>query len=168
MIKHRARSPSERQRKIFAVTLSLLLTGCDAEEGNKRPWAGYAWNKEHKAHEYFWSDWETERDCRVSMHAKVALGGDSSEWYSEPTGCTYHGNSYWRVVLMNALFGGEQAGCVRRNTDGYAEKLFVTYSPQSKEPRPHRLPIPTACDPAFEIPAQYAPQGSATLESMLQ
>ena len=121
-----------KSKALIAAFLCLLLTGCIEEEGNKRPWAGYAWNFAKKRYEFFFSDYETARDCLESMKAQVAPGQGNAEWYSTPVGCFYHGNEYWRVWLMNTLLGGEQLGCIRRNTSASAEKGFYQYSVQLK------------------------------------
>ena len=51
-------------------------------------------------------------------------------WYSEPVGCGYHGNSYWRVWLMNLVHGDKDFLCIWRSVDG--EKDNVGYGPLLK------------------------------------
>jgi hypothetical protein len=113
------------------VAICLLLAGCEHlfEDNNKRPWTGYAWNKLRKEYEFWFPTYETQRDCIESMRYGVTQDTFNREIYSDPIGCAYSGNNYWRVWFMNTLFGGTHFECIARSTDANAAKLGAVYSP---------------------------------------
>src|SRR5712664_2934638 len=116
----------------IVAMIALLLCGCVPEEGNNRPWRGYAWNGKQQRSEYFFSHWEAARDCREGMLASIARRSISAECYSTPIGCTYTGNNYWIVRLMSAWEGADQIGCIRKSTNAEAAKGFYVYGPALK------------------------------------
>jgi hypothetical protein len=116
--------------RLVVLLGAFSLAGCVEEQGNVRPWTGYAWNFAQKRFEYFFKDYESYRDCTEMMKAQTVPGGENSQWYSEPVGCLYHGNSYWRVWLYNNLLDPKMIGCIRRTTSEYASKTFAAYSVQ--------------------------------------
>jgi hypothetical protein len=50
----------------------------------------------------------------------VAPPNDS--WYSEPVGCGYTSNSYWRVWFFTLLYPDKHLACIWRSPDGTAGK----------------------------------------------
>ena len=72
---------------------------------------------------------ETRRDCLDAV-ANAVNNPPYNAWYSEPVGCGYHGNSYWRVWLMNLVHGDKDFLCIWRSVDG--EKDNVGYGPLLK------------------------------------
>ena len=95
------------------------------EGGSPKPWSGYAWNPNAKRAEFWFYEFETKRDCIEIMRHAVA----DSKYYSEPIGCAYSGNNYWRVLIMNTLFGGAQIMCIARTTSTGAGASGMVYSP---------------------------------------
>jgi hypothetical protein len=92
---------------------ALALGGCDLlQDSNPHPWIGYAYNKDHGQFEWEWNDWATERDCRESMLRIV----ETRSGMTKPVGCGYRGNNYWRVWIINELWGGSQIDCIARKT----------------------------------------------------
>ena len=57
---------------------------------------------------------------------------------SAPIGCGYRGNDYWRVWVMNRLWGGDQIGCIRRMTSNIETEGGMAYSVQLKGFAEHR------------------------------
>ena len=105
-------------RRLILCIACLLLGSCDVfNDSTPKPWMGYAWNVEKKRTEWFFSAYETHRDCEESMMHSVETA-PNNQWYSKPIGCGYNGNDYWRVVVMNALFGGKDLGCIARSLNG--------------------------------------------------
>ncbi|MCA1452072.1 hypothetical protein I6F35_02430 [Bradyrhizobium sp. BRP22] len=116
-----------KQQKQFGLMLVVLVSsflgGCDLlNDTAAKPWMGYAWNMKQKRVEWFFNSFETHRDCEESMlHAIETPPND--QWYSKPIGCGYSGNDYWRVLIMNALFGGKDLGCIARSMNGSANGM---------------------------------------------
>jgi hypothetical protein len=112
-----------------ASLLALTLGGCDLfEDSNPRPWIGYAYHQNNSRFEFELNDWKTERDCREAMlHIAATRPGTTT-----PVGCGYRGNNYWRVWIMNGLWGGSQLGCIRRMTSSVEAEGGMTYNLQLK------------------------------------
>jgi hypothetical protein len=66
------------------------------------------------------ASFESRRDCLESMKHRVNNPPDSeyNGSYSEPFGCGYHSNSYWRAQLMMTLYGSGDFACMWRSTEG--------------------------------------------------
>jgi hypothetical protein len=93
--------------------LALVLGGCDLlQDSTPRPWIGYAYNKDHNRFAWELNDWRTERDCKEAMLHIV----ETRPGITMPIGCGYRGNNYWRVWIMNWLWGGDQIDCVTKQT----------------------------------------------------
>jgi hypothetical protein len=75
------------------------------------PWIGYAWHKGNKRLEWV-NQYETLGECINKLKHIISDDAFNSQFYSAPIGCGYNGNSYWRVWLMNALWGGRELGCI--------------------------------------------------------
>ena len=113
----------------FAVVSALMLVGCDPlHDSAPKPWMGYAWNAKEKRIEWFFSQFETYRDCQESMQNSIETP-PNNQWYSNPIGCGYSGNDYYRVVVMNAIFGGKELGCIARSLDPEIQKSGLGYGP---------------------------------------
>jgi hypothetical protein len=115
-------------RIVGLLFAGLVLGGCDLlQDTSKRPWIGYAFNKDNNRFEFELNDWATNRDCIESLKHLVA----TRPGLSEPIGCAYRGNSYLRVWMMDFLFGGKEIDCITRRTNpveteggtGYNAKL---------------------------------------------
>ena len=111
---------------LLALTLSIAACGL-LENDTKRPWVGYAWNKEKQRYEWWFINFETRRDCIEMMRYKVK--NEQPQWYSEPIGCGYHGNNYWLVWVMNTFFGDEHIQCIWKSTDPDSVKAGIIYGP---------------------------------------
>jgi hypothetical protein len=126
-------------RNRFVIAVTVLLAGCDSivsEQSNSHPWTGYAWQKEKRKLQWVLASFESRRDCMESMKHRVNNpDNEYNESYSEPFGCGYHGNSYWRVWLMMTLYGGDFA-CMWRSTEGI--RVNAGYGPLLKG-YPHGL-----------------------------
>jgi hypothetical protein len=86
-------------------------------ESNPRPWSGYAWNHKEKRLEWMRATWVSHSDCKAGV-ARIIR--ERRTWYSAPTGCGYSGYSYWRVRVINALYGGSELGCIASVPSGEA------------------------------------------------
>jgi hypothetical protein len=120
----------------WVVCLALCVSGCDLlEDSNSRPWRPYAWHKKDGRQRWWFPTYETRRDClEATRHAVATV--PQSEWYSEPVGCGYIGNSYWRVRILNSL-NNVNYECIAKNSDADAAKAGESYSPVLKGyPRP--------------------------------
>ncbi len=70
-------------RLALATSLAILLGGCDfLEDSSKRPWIGYAWHKTDDKPQWFFSDFETLRDCMEMMRHNVKEW-PNSQWYPD-------------------------------------------------------------------------------------
>jgi hypothetical protein len=126
----------QKHRIVIVVLLLLLcvpvLVGCNAIFGgqsNPKPWQGYAWSKERQKLRWWFDTFETRRDCLEAM-ANAVNNPPYNAWYSEPVGCGYHSNSYWRVWLMHLVHGDKDFLCIWRSIEG--EKDNVGYGPLLK------------------------------------
>ena len=116
-------------RAIWAVLLALGVSGCDLfEDSNKRPWQAYAWHREQQRHQWWLSTYETHRDCIEAVKHASSMP-PQNQWYSAPVGCSYMGNNYWRVRIMNMLYAqSADIECIARWSDPAAVKSGSSYS----------------------------------------
>jgi hypothetical protein len=73
------------------------------------------------------TSWPTVEECKKGLSEILTK---KSMWYSAPIGCPYNGNSFLRVRITNALFGGSELGCIAES--GYAEdakRSGILYGP---------------------------------------
>jgi hypothetical protein len=70
------------------------------------------YNQNNNRFEWEWNDWKTARDCQEAMFNVV----ETRPGIAKPVGCGYRGNNYWRVWIVNALWGGDQIGRITRMT----------------------------------------------------
>jgi hypothetical protein len=115
--------------KVYQTTSGLLLTlflgGCDVlEDSNPRPWIGYAYNKDAGRFEWEWNDWKTKRDCVEAMLNIV----ETRPAMAKPIGCGYRGNNYWRVWIINMLWGGSEIGCIAKMTSSVEAEAGMEYN----------------------------------------
>jgi hypothetical protein len=109
-------------RVVVVLIASLLLGGCDpTEETSNKPWAGYAWNKGKSRFEWWFNAYESQRDCLEHMKSSVVIA-PNSEWYSEPVGCGYNSNSYWRVWWFNLIYPDKHIACIWRSPEATSVK----------------------------------------------
>jgi hypothetical protein len=119
------------RRLVISVVLLLLLcvaglVARDAlitERSNSKPWRGYAWSNETQKLRWWFDTFENQRDCLDAM-ANALSHPPYNASYSEPVGCVYHSNSYWRVWLMH---GDKDFTCIWRSVEG--EKDNAGYGP---------------------------------------
>lgn len=115
--------------KAFFLVVTLGLGGCDfTAESPERPWAGYAWHKKDQRFEWWWTPYETHRDCIEATKWGVTHA-PNDQWYSEPIGCGYHSNSYWKAWFMNTFVASSNFQCMSRSTDESMSKLKMSYGP---------------------------------------
>ncbi len=116
-------------KRIPLLIICVFLGGCDLQqETSEKPWAGYAWHKEHQKFQFWWTSYESRRDCIEHMKAEAATG--SSQWYSEPIGCAYSSNSYWAVWWYNLIYPDKNIECIWRSIEG--TKIKAGYGPLLK------------------------------------
>jgi hypothetical protein len=125
------------------VTLLLIIAGYvyahSEKEDNARPWHAYAWSKRGNRAQWWFTSFETYRDCVEATRHEVSTGPNGA-WYSEPFGCGYYGNNYWRVRLMNWWYDAKSNDfeCIARSSDAESAKSGMTYSPVLKGYEPPR------------------------------
>jgi len=118
-------------RFISVACLAVWVGGCDLfQDSNPRPSHAYAWNKNDGRLEYWFTSFETRRDCIEATRDAVATTMQKV-WYSEPVGCGYFGNNYWRVRLMNAPYSADHE-CIVRNSEADAVNEGRIYGPALK------------------------------------
>jgi hypothetical protein len=112
------------------IAASSSLSGCDVlEETAQRPWNAYAWQKENKRHQIWFSNYETYRDCIEATRTQVN-SSPNNQWYSEPFGCGYSSNSYWRTLFFNNRYAKmTDFQCIARSSSTDAYKSHVRYGP---------------------------------------
>jgi hypothetical protein len=73
-------------RFALVTYLGLCVGGCDLfQDSNSRPWHAYAWKKSEGRFEWWFTNFESHRDCiEATRHA--ATTPPQNEWYSEPVG----------------------------------------------------------------------------------
>lgn len=95
------------------ISLPLFVGGWVVlTENLAEPWHGYHWNK--SAGQVEWvptSVSVTRRDCVEKLRS--GLRGQSD--YSEPVGCAFRGNNYWRVWLTNLFVDNHHVRCIARS-----------------------------------------------------
>jgi hypothetical protein len=111
---------------VVIVCLVLAGYGLFRDNANDRPWNGYAWDKENNKFEWWFSQYETRRDCLEGMRYAV----QQSTGYTEPIGCGFYGNNYWLVWLVTTFWGDAHFQCIIKPTTEDAAKRGVTYGPQ--------------------------------------
>jgi hypothetical protein len=91
------------------------------------PWIGYARNRAENRLEWIslGQGMKTHTEC---INELKRLASDSDSNYSEPIGCGYEGNNYWRVRFMNALWGGNELACIAVDEDPEAASTGRLYS----------------------------------------
>lgn len=112
---------------ILMLFVGAVLVGC-SDDAPQQSWGGYAWNIKAERAEWWFSSWESRRDCVEAMRYAVNHAPQNA-WYSEPVGCGYSGNTYALVWLMNTLWGGKHIQCIVRSSDPEARKSHSLYSP---------------------------------------
>lgn len=113
-------------RLVFLLLLATIVAGCDLlEDTSDRPWSGYALNKGSKRYEFWYTMFETQRDCMEAMTYGVS-NPPHNQWYSEPVGCSYTSNSYWKVWITSKMYDGPFQ-CIARNISPTSAKAQTTY-----------------------------------------
>lgn len=78
-------------RMLWLVLIAVCLSGCDfIKDSSARPWHPYALNKLKNQGEWWFTSFETYRDCVEATRHEVSTEF-SSKQYSEPVGCGYSG-----------------------------------------------------------------------------
>lgn len=111
----------------YILILIFFIVGCDTHE-NEYPWSGYAWNKEESKFEWFFIHKETLEDCIQAMEFAVSTPPHNA-WYTTPISCGYHGNNYYKVWLMNEVWGGSHFKCIVKNTHPEIKEKKMVYGP---------------------------------------
>jgi hypothetical protein len=78
-------------------------------------------------------------ECEAKLMHIISDDSFNRQFYSRPIGCAYNGNSYWRVLILNALWGGDELGCIAVTGDrAEATKIGMLYGPVlgRNSPRP--------------------------------
>jgi hypothetical protein len=120
-------------RLLWLLLIAKCLSGCDLfKDGNARPWHAYAWSKSKNSTEWWFTTFETYRDCVEATQDEVSTG-PNKQWYSEPVGCGFSGNNYWRVWLMNWWYArSNDFECIARSSDAESAKAGRSYGPVLK------------------------------------
>lgn len=109
---------------IDAAAESELLS-----DTSQSPWTGYAWNKVEKRLEWV-NSYETQAECVRTLRHITTDDTFNAQFYTEPIGCAYNGNSYWRVRIINAMWGGSELGCIAISGEPpEASKIGMLYGP---------------------------------------
>lgn len=125
-------------KRLLVITIMFLLIcvaglvvreGVITERSNAKPWRGYAWSKETQKLRWWFDTFESQRDCLNAM-ANAVSQPPYNVWYSEPVGCGYHSNSYWRVWMMDLVHGDRDFTCIWRSVEGDQDN--AGYSPLLK------------------------------------
>jgi hypothetical protein len=102
------------------------------------PRGGYAWNKQKGRLEWMDSFWTSQTECMDHLNNIVREDTFNRQFYSVPIGCAYNGNSYWRVRILNALWGGSELGCIAMSGEpAEATKIGMLYGPVLGRTSPH-------------------------------
>jgi hypothetical protein len=98
-------------------------------DATSSPWGGYAWNKKEERLEWV-NFWTSHTECVSQLQHLISDDAFNSQFYSKPIGCAYNGNSYWRVLILNALWGGKELGCIAISGEpSEAIKIGMLYGP---------------------------------------
>jgi cephalosporin hydroxylase len=100
----------------ITVLVAVFVSACTdiLSDSKDTPWIGYAWNKGQRKFEWMLVEWKTKAACMKTLKEIIAT---QNQWYTTPIGCAYSGNSYWRVRIMNMLYGGKDLGCITISED---------------------------------------------------
>lgn len=104
------------------MLLFFLLVGASGflgyqyKTGPENPWRGYATRIEGGNLEAWFTSFNTRKDCQVQMRFLVSTH-PNSQWYQEPSGCVYDGNSYPLTYLINQMELGNSLECIVRFTN---------------------------------------------------
>ena len=104
---------------------------------SEKPWGGYAQLKNGSRLEWV-NFYGTYTECTNAL--KRVTVDDPIIFYTAPTGCAYNGNSYWRVWIMNALWGGSELGCIAvggelKRSNQYRNALWPSVGATKSAPR---------------------------------
>lgn len=108
--------------KDFFVLVFLLLVGASGflayqySNGPEKAWFGYATRVDNGNLESWFTAYGKRKDCQVQMEYLVS-SPPNSQWYREPLGCLYVGNSYYVTWLINQIELGDSLECIVRFTD---------------------------------------------------
>jgi hypothetical protein len=109
--------------------LDALVESDLLSDSRENPWGGYAWNKVAGRLEWV-NFYPTRSECMGRLRHTIGDDAFNSKFYSKPIGCAYNGNGYWRVWVMNSLWGGSELGCIAISEEPHeATDIGMLYGP---------------------------------------
>lgn len=98
----------------------------------------YAWSINRNRLEWLFLLGRSKSEC-LQKASDIVNSTAKYPPYSAPFGCGYGGNSYWRVLFFNALYGGAELGCIAQSYNQEVIDAGMRYSPvlgRDRKPEP--------------------------------
>ena len=118
-------------KPLFKLALPLcliFLQGCiEKLDTNPKPWVGFATHTETGRVEWWLNTHSTYSRCKEQMVWDVnnTIQGN---WYREPVGCGYSGNSILAIQVFYSIYGDKEFfSCILKNKDPASEDFNVRY-----------------------------------------
>jgi hypothetical protein len=121
-------------KKIIYTVVGIVLTMAvlfwvAVNESSKKPWGGFATNRESGKIEWWFAEYESHSECIKHMYWQVNNDSIHKEHYKEPYGCAFMSNNFLDAVLRNELLAENQNfECLAESKNPDAEQMKVKYS----------------------------------------
>ena len=124
---------------VALITIVLVVAAWGLlTEDFVEPWQGYRWNKSTRQVEWLSNSSSlTRRDCVEKT--KLSLRGQPG--YSEPIGCLFRGNNYWRVWLTELFVEDTHVRCIGKSKNGDTPRYRAQISARENDVLPCLGPI---------------------------